>query len=73
MATPEERLKEYKAQCRGLPKRLQAKFWLMVVSKDPEVARLIGAAVKRRRSRRDHDDDYRDVGLASLEEIEGSC
>lgn len=73
MTTPEERLKEYKEQCRGLPKRLQARFWLMIMQKDPEVAKRVGAAIKRWHSKRGPDDDYRDVRLASIEEIEEFC
>lgn len=36
-----ERLREYRRQCRGLSRRLQARFWLDVVKRDREVARLV--------------------------------
>ena len=51
IVTPKQRLEEYKRQCRGLSKRLQAKFWLTVMEKDSEVAILLGLPQKRRRSR----------------------
>lgn len=49
ICTPEERLGEYKTQCRGLSKRLQAKFWLMVIERDAEVAKLLESTKRRRR------------------------
>lgn len=49
LTSPEERANEYKRQCRGLSTRLQAKFWLMVLEKDSEVAVLLGARPRRRR------------------------
>jgi len=45
---PEERFKEYQEQCKGLSKRFQARFWLEVLTRDPEVAKLKG--VERRRA-----------------------
>jgi len=51
--SPEERLKEYVDQCKGLPKTLQAKFWLDVLDGDPDVRALVESErarkVKRRR------------------------
>ena len=51
---PEERLREYQRQCRGLRKPLQAKFWLEVLERDPEVCAIagVGPASPRRRRRR---------------------
>jgi len=36
-----ERLKEYQQQCKGLSKRLQARFWLEVLERDSEVKDLV--------------------------------
>jgi len=38
---PAERLKEYQEQSRGLSRRLQARFWLEILERDHEVARII--------------------------------
>jgi hypothetical protein len=52
---PIERLKEYQEQSKGLSRRLQARFWLEVLERDREVARIVkskgdgmGNAEKRR-------------------------
>ena len=53
---PAERLKEYQEQSKGLSRRLQARFWLEVLERDQEVARIVkskgiegmGIAAKRR-------------------------
>ncbi len=39
--TPEERLAEYQAQAKGLPKTKAARFWLGVLAHDAEVRRLV--------------------------------
>ena len=41
IASPADRLKEYQSQSKGLPKKLQAKFWLEVLDRDTEVKRII--------------------------------
>ena len=52
--SPEERLREYQRQCRGLRKGFQAEFWLGVLERDPEVRALADVSpAKRRRKRRD--------------------
>ena len=38
---PVERLKEYQEQSKGLPKKLQARFWLEVLKGDPEVNEIV--------------------------------
>lgn len=40
-ATPEERLAEYQAQAKGLPKTKAARFWLGVLEHDCEVRHLV--------------------------------
>ena len=50
--SPQERLREYQRQCRGLRKTLQAEFWLGVLERDPEVRALAGVAPAKRRQRR---------------------
>jgi len=45
--TPEERLKVYQDQCKGLPKVKQALFWAGVLDADPEVAKLLREGGKR--------------------------
>ncbi len=51
LTTPKQRLAEYKHQCRGLSTGLQAKFWLTVIAKDAEVAKLLELPGKRSRRR----------------------
>ena len=46
--SPEDRFREYQEQSKGLPRGLKAKFWLEVLDRDPEVAKLEG--VERRRA-----------------------
>ena len=38
---PDERFKEYQEQSKGLSRRLQARFWLEVLERDQEVARIV--------------------------------
>lgn len=52
---PTERLKEYQEQSKGLSRRLRARFWLEVLERDHDVARIVkskgdgmGDARKRR-------------------------
>jgi len=53
LTSPEERNAEYIRQCKGLSQRLRAKFWLMILEKDPEVAKLRGVGPRpRRRTKR---------------------
>ena len=52
MTTPEERKKEYVRQSKGMHRRLRAKFWLMILDKDPEVAKLLGIKLEKKRGRR---------------------
>ena len=49
---PKQRLAEYKKQCKGLSKRLQAEFWLIVIAKDPEVRKLV--SIEKSKGRRRH-------------------
>ena len=50
---PEERLREYQRQCKGLRKPFRAKFWLEVLERDPDVRALAGVTpTPRRRKRR---------------------
>ena len=41
VVSPIERLKEYQEQCKGLSKKLQARFWLEVLERDSEVKKLL--------------------------------
>ena len=52
ITTPRQRLEEYKQQCRGLSKGLQAKFWLSVIEKDAEVAGLLELSSIRKKRRK---------------------
>ena len=46
----------------------------MILTKDPEVAKLVGAKVKKKKNpKRKPDDDYMEFGLASVEGIEEFC
>ncbi len=49
MPSPRDRKDEYIRQCKELPKEKQAKFWLQVMDRDPEVAAL--STFKTNRSR----------------------
>jgi hypothetical protein len=68
--SPEERLAEYKSQCKGISQRLQAKFWLMVFEKDKEVAKLIGHMKPKQRGRpRNHQDESQTDGVTTIEKV----
>jgi hypothetical protein len=51
IASPADRLKEYQAQSKGLPRKLQAKFWLEILERDPNVRKLLDLKEKSRRRR----------------------
>ena len=51
LATPKQRLLEYKRRCKGLSKGLQARFWLAILEKDVEVAALLQLSDKHGRRR----------------------
>ena len=66
--SPEQRLEEYKSQCKGLSQRLQAKFWLMVFKNDKEVAKLKGASTPKQRGRPKKDESPAD-GVTRIERV----
>jgi hypothetical protein len=39
--TAQERYAQYVEDCKGLPKRKQAEFWLKIIEHDKEVGRLV--------------------------------
>lgn len=41
MISPEDRLKQYQADCKALPRAKQAAFWLGVLGRDPQVRKLV--------------------------------
>jgi hypothetical protein len=41
VVSPKDRLKEYQSQSKGLPRKLQARFWLEVLKGDPEVNEIV--------------------------------
>jgi len=49
IVSPAERLKEYQSQCKGLPKKVQARFWLGILERDPDLRRLLDVKDKKRR------------------------
>ena len=53
VVSPAERMQEYQSQCKGLPKKVQARFWLGILERDPDVRRLLDLKEKTaRRGRR---------------------
>ena len=61
--TPEERLKVYQDQCKGLPKVKQALFWAGVLDADPEVSKLCRANGAPRKSKRIRSSKFENGGL----------
>jgi hypothetical protein len=51
VVSPSERFRVYQEQSKGLPKMLQAKFWIGVLDRDPEVRKLLELKEKTRRRR----------------------
>jgi hypothetical protein len=51
IVSPAERFEEYQVQCKGLSRKLQARFWLGVLERDPDVRRLLDVKDKKKRRR----------------------
>ena len=51
--SPKERHQEYQEQAKGMRKELQARFWLGVLEKDPEVRALVSEANPHKRRKAD--------------------
>jgi hypothetical protein len=62
-SSPQERLREYQLQCRGLPRLKKARFWLGVLEADPAVAKLCKANGTPRKGRRSRSSKWDDVPL----------